>query len=40
MGKGKYLRQEKASIGKKIGRVVLIFILILVLLIGAVAAFV
>lgn len=40
MGKGKYLRQEKVSTGKKIGRVVLIVLLILVLLIGAVVAFV
>ena len=40
MGKGKYLRQEKVSTGKKIGRVVLIIILVLVLLVGAVAAFV
>lgn len=40
MGKGKYLRQEKASIGKKIGRVVLVIVLVLVLLLGAVVAFV
>ena len=40
MGKGKYLRKEKASIGKKIGRVALVILLIVVLLIGAVAAFV
>ena len=40
MGKGKYLRQEKPSTGKKIGRALLIVILILVLLIGAVAAFI
>ena len=40
MGKGKYLRQEKVSTGKKIGRVVLVIILILVLLLGAVAAFI
>ena len=40
MGKGKYLRQEKVSTGKKIGRVILIVILVLVLLLGAVAAFV
>ena len=38
MGKGKYLR--KVSTGKKIGRVALIIVLVLVLLIGAVAAFV
>ncbi len=40
MGKGKYLRKEKASVGKKIGRAALIVILIIVLLLGAVAAFV
>lgn len=40
MGKGKYLRREKASTGKKIGRVVLVVILVLVLLLGAVVAFV
>jgi len=40
MAKGKYLKQEKASTGKKIGRVVLIIVLVLVLLIGAVIAFV
>ena len=40
MGKGKYLRQEKVSTGKKIGRVILIVILVLVLLLGAIAAFV
>ena len=40
MGKGKYLRQEKVSTGKKIGRIALIVILVIVLLLGAVAAFV
>ena len=40
MGKGKYLRQEKVSTGKKIGRVALIIVLVVVLLLGAVAAFV
>lgn len=40
MGKGKYLRKEKVSVGKKIGRAALIILLIIVLLIGAVAAFV
>ena len=38
MGKGKYLR--KVSTGKKVGRVALIVILVIVLLIGAVGAFV
>ena len=40
MAKGKFLKKQKASTGKKIGRVVLIILLVLVLLIGAVAAFV
>ena len=40
MGKGKYLKKVKASLGKKIFRVVLIVVLVLVLLLGAVAAFV
>lgn len=40
MGKGKYLKQEKPSIGKKVGRVILIVLLVLVLLFGAVFAFV
>jgi len=40
MGKGKYLRQEKASTGKKIGRGILIVVLVLLLLVGAVFAFV
>lgn len=40
MGKGKYLRKQKVSTGKKILRVVLAIVLVLVLLIGAVAAFI
>lgn len=40
MGKGKYLRKEKASAGKKIGRALLIVVLVIVLLLGAVVAFV
>lgn len=40
MSKGKYLRKQKVSTGKKIGRAALIILLVLVLLIGAVVAFV
>ena len=40
MAKGKYLRKEKVSAGKKVLRVVLAIVLILVLLIGALGAFV
>ena len=40
MSKGKYLRKQKVSTGKKIGRAALIILLVLVLLIGAVLAFV
>ena len=40
MSKGKYLKKQKASLGKKILRVVLVILLILVILIGAVVAFV
>lgn len=40
MGKGKYLRKQKVSAGKKIGRVILVILLILIILIGAVAGFV
>lgn len=40
MAKGKYLRKPKVSSGKKIGRVLLVIVLIIVLLLGAVAAFV
>lgn len=40
MGKGKFLRKEKTSTGKKIGRVFLIILLVIVLLLGAVAAFI
>lgn len=40
MGKGKYLKKVKVSLGKKIFRVVLVILLVLVILIGAVAAFV
>ena len=40
MSKGKYLRKQKVSTGKKIGRTALIILLVLVLLIGAVLAFV
>lgn len=40
MAKGKYLRKEKVSTGKKIGRAALIILLVFVLLIGAVIAFV
>lgn len=40
MSKGKYLRKQKVSTGKKIGRAALIILLVLVLLIGAVVAFI
>ena len=40
MAKGKYLKQEKLSTGKKIGRVILIILLIIILLLGAVFAFI
>lgn len=40
MGKGKYLRKEKVSVGKKIGRTALIALLVVLLLLGAVFAFV
>ena len=40
MAKGKFLKKQKVSTGKKIGRVVLVILLVLVLLIGAVAAFI
>ena len=40
MAKGKFLKKQKASAGKKIGRGVLVILLVLVLLIGAVAAFI
>lgn len=40
MAKGKYLRKEKVSTGKKIGRAVLIIVLVIVLLLAAVVAFV
>ena len=40
MAKGKYLRKEKASTGKKLGRAALIILLVIILLLGAVAAFV
>lgn len=40
MAKGKYLRVQKVSTGKKIGRVFLVILLVLILLIGAVFAFV
>ena len=40
MGKGKYLKKKKVSTGKKILRVVLAIFLIIVLLVGAVGAFI
>ena len=40
MSKGKYLKKQKVSTGKKIGRVLLVILLVLLLLIGAVFAFV
>lgn len=40
MGKGKYLKKQKLSTGKKVGRVVLIVLLVLLILIGAVFAYV
>ena len=40
MGKGKYLRKQKVSTGKKIGRAILAVLLVLLLLAGAVFAFV
>ena len=40
MGKGKYLKKQKASTGKRIGRVVLVVLLVLLILIGAVFAYV
>ena len=40
MAKGKYLKKQKASVGKKIGRVALAILLVIVLLLGAVFAFV
>ena len=40
MGKGKYLKKAKVSTGKKVLRVVLIVLLVLVLLAGAVFAFI
>ena len=40
MAKGKYLKRKKISVGKKIGRVVFAILLVVVLLLGAVFAFV
>lgn len=40
MGKGKYLKKQKVSTGKKIVRVILVILLILIILVGAVAAFI
>ncbi len=40
MGKGKFLKKQKVSAGKKIGRAFLVILLILLLLIGAVFAFI
>lgn len=40
MGKGKYLKKQEVSTGKKVGRVVLIVLLVLLILIGAVFAYV
>lgn len=40
MSKGKFLKVQKVSTGKKIGRVVLIILLVLVILIGAVFGFI
>ena len=40
MGKGKYLRKQKVTVGKKAGRILLVILLVLVILIGAVGAFV
>lgn len=39
MAKGKYLRKTKLSVGKKIGRVGLVILLVLVILLGAIVAF-
>ena len=40
MSKGKYLRKQKVTVGKKAGRILLVILLVLVILIGAVGAFV
>jgi len=40
MSKGKYLRKEKVSTGKKIGRTALVILLVILLLVGAVFAFI
>lgn len=40
MSKGKFLKKQKVSTGKKIGRVALVILLVILLLVGAVFAFV
>ena len=38
MSKGKFLKKQKVSTGKKVGRVFLVLLLVLLILIGAVFA--